>query len=68
MPLQEIFCDVTGRCENQPINSHGLCPYYYILAFQYDYFYDANYPCPTLRKPENVPDNFKMGYNEDRKR
>jgi hypothetical protein len=26
------------------------------------------YHCPSLRAPENVPENFKMGYNEDRKK
>lgn len=66
--LLEIYCDIFGNCNYEPINSHSLCPYFYISAFENNFFYDAKYPCPTLRKPQNVPKNFKMGYMEDRKK
>lgn len=67
--LAEVYCDAFGNCNSQPINSHSLCPYFYISAFKNDFLVNDIHRCPLLRQPsQNVSESFKMGYMEDRKR
>ncbi|XP_055372653.1 uncharacterized protein LOC129606374 [Condylostylus longicornis] len=51
-----------------PYGSHGLCPYYYNLAFSYD-FMARKKPnsCISLNPARYWPEKFKMGYMEERK-
>lgn len=55
--------------QEPPKGSHGLCPYFYINAFEYA-FYAVNRPDKCIsRKPAKFwPDGFKMGYMESRKK
>lgn len=50
------------------LNSHSLCPYFYISAFENDFLVNDIYHCPRHRQMQNVSESFKMGYMEDRKR
>jgi len=45
-----------------PLASHGLCPYFYNLAFTYDYTFNNYYGCSSPRMVKNPPSNVKMGY------
>lgn len=66
--LQELYCDIFGNCGYQPISSHSLCPYIYISAFENDFTVNNYHHCQFLRTSQNIPESFKMGYNEDRKK
>ena len=48
-----------------PMGSHGLCPYYYNLAFTNDYVPVNFSKCSSTREIENPPKGLKMGYNAD---
>ena len=51
-----------------PKGSHGLCPYFYNIAFNYDFLASNNiYGCYSGRTAIDYPESFKMGYNENRK-
>jgi len=51
-----------------PLGSHGLCPYFYVSAFENNFFAIPRPPiCPTLNPAQEWPQNFKMGYMENRK-
>lgn len=51
-----------------PFGSHGLCPYFYNLAFHHP-FYAVPKPqqCRSKIAPTRIPKNFQMGYMETRK-
>lgn len=58
-----------GRCGSYqdaagsfPIGSHGLCPYFYNLAFTYNFTYSNSFGCSSWRMVQNPPKNVKMGY------
>lgn len=48
-----------------PIASHGLCPYFYNLAFSYNYSSNNYYGCSSNRMIKDPPSNVKMGYLGD---
>lgn len=50
-----------------PLGSHGLCPHFYNLAFQYP-FYAVERPnkCRTKNEASKWPRDFRMGYMEQR--
>jgi hypothetical protein len=66
--LEEIYCAITGECDYDPTISHSLCPYFYISAFENDFFAYNRYHCLSTRYATNLPENFKMGYMETRKK
>lgn len=48
--------------------SHGLCPYFYNLAFTKDFYAVPNvFNCTSKREVKVMPEKFKMGYMENRK-
>lgn len=58
-----------GQCGNSqvgagkaPLNSHGLCPYFYTLAFSYNFVPNNFHNCSSSRLANATP-NVKMGYN-----
>lgn len=52
-----------------PTGSHGLCPHFYNNAFNHDFYATENiYRCSTRRLAVNVPEFYKMGYMETRKK
>lgn len=52
-----------------PYGSHGLCPYMYISAFDHNFLaVEKPQECPARSSATKWPENFKMGYMEDRKR
>uniref|UniRef100_A0A1B0DPG4 Lipase domain-containing protein n=1 Tax=Phlebotomus papatasi TaxID=29031 RepID=A0A1B0DPG4_PHLPP len=59
--------DAAGK---PPLGSHGLCPYFYNIAFKYDFF---AIPRPTVCASKSsgiagaYPTGYKMGYLENRK-
>lgn len=63
-----------GRCGTQqeaaadpPYGSHGLCPYFYISAFDHDFLAVPKPPtCSSSRAVKKVPSGFRMGYMENR--
>jgi hypothetical protein len=65
--FQSFFCGMK-TCSNEPIDSHTLCPYFYISAFEHNFVANNYYNCPSMRLAKDLPANFKMGYMEDRKR
>lgn len=51
----------------KPKDNHGLCPHFYNSAFTHNFYATKNsYGCVEGDKAE-YPQNYKMGYNEDRK-
>lgn len=67
--LKEIYCDTFGNCGDQPINSHSLCPYFYISAFTNNFPVNNFYHCPIFQQSStNDTKDLRMGYMEDRKR
>lgn len=48
-----------------PLGSHGLCPYYYALAFTNDFVPNNFHKCGSSRLAKNVTSDVKMGYNAD---
>ncbi|CAD7088698.1 unnamed protein product [Hermetia illucens] len=54
--------------DRPPMGSHGLCPYFYISAFDHPFF-AVNQPrrCSSSRPASFWPEDFKMGYLETRK-
>lgn len=51
-----------------PFGSHGLCPYFYVSAFDHDFFAVPQPNECTARAPAQFwPDKYKMGYLETRK-
>jgi hypothetical protein len=63
---------IMGRCGSYqdaagsyPVGSHGLCPYFYNLAFTYNYTYSNNFGCSSGRMIKNPPASVKMGYLGD---
>lgn len=52
-----------------PLGSHGLCPYMFVSAFE-NHFYAVEKPlqCSSDHPAKSWPENFEMGYLEDRKR
>lgn len=63
-----------GRCgtiqeaaSDPPYGSHGLCPYFYISAFEHD-FVAVPKPstCSSNREAKTVPTGYRMGYMENR--
>nr|XP_029724662.1 uncharacterized protein LOC115264794 [Aedes albopictus] len=52
-----------------PLGSHGLCPVFYNLAFETNFFAESRpLDCIMLRDPvAEYPRGFKMGYTEHRK-
>jgi hypothetical protein len=51
-----------------PYGSHGLCPYFYLLAFEQNFVRNNYYNCFSDREITNYPNDLKMGYhgNTDR--
>lgn len=45
-----------------PVGSHGLCPYFYNLAFTHDFVSNNYYDCYSSREIINPPSNVKMGF------
>ncbi|XP_065086366.1 uncharacterized protein LOC135708296 [Ochlerotatus camptorhynchus] len=54
---------------NPPLGSHGLCPVFYNLAFEKNFYAESKpLDCIMLRDPSaEYPSKFKMGYAEKRK-
>lgn len=60
-----------GRTQNaansRPMDSHGLCPFFYNSAFTHNFYASQNvYNCIAPDIAE-YPENFRMGYMEQRK-
>ena len=54
--------------EDPPYGSHGLCVYYYLLAFDRGFYAHKKPNMCTARNPvAKWPIHFKMGYTETRK-
>lgn len=66
--LQVAYCTIMGNCSTNPILSHSLCPFFYNSAFTHDFTVDKKSSCLSTRMAKNLPDNFKMGYMETRRR
>lgn len=49
------------------IGSHPLCNFFYVSAFEHDFVANNVRGC-NVRLPENMPEKFKMGYMENRRR
>lgn len=74
--LNKIY---VGNCGNsQPgandlmpfsdVGSHGMCNAIYTSAFDNDFLANNYHYCPGVQPAMNVPEYFKMGYNETRKK
>lgn len=48
-----------------PLGSHGLCPYFYNLAFTHDFVPNNHYNCSSTRILRSFVGNVKMGYMGD---
>lgn len=66
--LQAVYCQIMRSCKSNPILSHSLCPYFYNSAFTNDFKVDNKSRCLSTRMARNLPDNFKMGFRETRRR
>lgn len=66
--LMALYCGTIGNCDNEKLFSHNICPYFYNIAFSHDYIADNYYNCTSPRMAKNLPENFKMGYMEGRRR
>lgn len=57
-----------AAASDPPYGSHGLCPYFYNLAFRHP-FYAIKKPqtCRSRIPASNWPKKFQMGYLEERK-
>lgn len=51
-----------------PNGSHGLCNYYYNSAFENDFLENNFYKCAPTKLVSQLPDNFTMGYLEQRRK
>lgn len=49
-----------------PLGNHGLCPYFYVSAFDHEFKAEANWRCPTDHPALNLPSDYRMGYMETR--
>jgi hypothetical protein len=45
-----------------PKGSHGLCPYFYIAAFEYPFYAEARPGNCIISKKTGSPKNYRMGY------
>lgn len=45
-----------------PLGSHGLCPFFYNLAFKNDFVFQNKYGCTSKRMLKNTTSAVKMGY------
>lgn len=59
-----------GSCGNwqaaagaYPLGNHGLCPYFYNLAFTNDFVPNNFYKCNSNQMAKNITSNVKMGQN-----
>lgn len=60
------FCGLSQPAAGSyPIGSHGLCPYLYNFAFDYDFVPNNIWRCYSAREIKNPPSNVKMGYRGD---
>lgn len=51
--------------KKHPMTSHGLCPYFYNLAFRNDFVPNNVYKCQSPRLAKNLSNAVKMGYLAD---
>lgn len=56
-----------AAAQNNPVRSHGLCPYFYNSAFHHSFCAVPNPVC-IVRNRADPPKNYCMGYMERRKR
>ncbi|CRL02078.1 CLUMA_CG015386, isoform A [Clunio marinus] len=69
--IEAILCELFQACEDRspaPINNHSLCPHFYNSAFENNFIADNPFHCPSQRMAKNLPEDFKMGFMEKRKR
>jgi hypothetical protein len=64
-----ISDSITGRLrvKKRSQRSHFLCNHFYASAFDHDFVANNQHHC-KVKIPENMPENFKMGYMETRRR
>lgn len=62
-----IFCALT-KCPYDVIGSHNMCNEIYISAFENDFIAGNPQSCSEIQIPSNMPQGFKMGYMENRRR
>jgi hypothetical protein len=64
-------CGITQNAaagDKREFRSHGLCPLFYNSAFTHDYLaIEKPDKCEATQLASNWPENFKMGYMEQRK-
>jgi len=63
-----FLCYLTKSCNKEVASSHGLCNDFYVNAFENDFIADNFYNCSKVLQAEDLPENFKMGYSETRKK
>ena len=51
-----------------PNGSHGLCNHYYNSAFENVFISNNYYKCVAEQLASQLPDNFTMGYMEQRRK
>lgn len=57
------FCGFSQAASGSyPVGSHGLCPYFYNLAFTHDFVNNNFHNCVSDRPIKDPPNNVKMGY------
>lgn len=63
-------CGFTQSAAHKNVTSHSLCPIFYNLAFKYSFpaVHNSNLLCQAGNPAKFLPDGFKLGYREKRKR
>lgn len=67
--VKSFLCDMTKTCGNfTGMGHHTTCPLFYNSAFRHDFIADNHYNCRSRRIAKNLPENFKMGFMETRRK
>lgn len=64
-----VLCQLMKNCGNSTAMAHHTtCPYFYNSAFTNDFIANNYYECKSNRTAKNLPENFKMGFMETRRK
>lgn len=66
--VEALLCEIFGRCNPEPNQSHSMCPVLYNSAFKNNFVFNNRHLCRSRRMVQNLPADFKMGYMETRRR